>query len=413
MALTSLFFAPPIRRLTEPTELDYDLLETAAGLADDGQAEAAVRQVFAHLFPGAEVGDLTSAPFTFVQGSSRVTAQLADGYLTITVPLVTLTAEGNPVAALRYLLTAISGSGQLYQPRLRGDDVHLEFRDKLSRMHPAKVLEVLRRMPVEADRCDDWLIGQFGARALGRAEIEAITDDEAARAEALWRRHWDEIDELVRESQRKRSKFFLNEVTALALFRLQFALPLCGFLGARLSESAATWNDGNQDPSKREAALTRTIKEMRAVTAAELRANLGHAGYALSPLSTGEPTTLRGYFGSGDYIDAIDKYRTSGKSFEAALALTASTTYLLARYAWPTAVAQALMAVLAAADGKPWRDAATVLWEGLKAVTEEFGAEDDGDSTGPDEGGAIDQTVDDSDPTDETDDDDDDREPTP
>jgi hypothetical protein len=79
MALTSLFFAPPIRRLTEPTELDYDLLETAAGLADDGQAEAAVRQVFAHLFPGAEVGDLTSAPFTFVQGSSRVTAQLADG----------------------------------------------------------------------------------------------------------------------------------------------------------------------------------------------------------------------------------------------------------------------------------------------------------------------------------------------
>jgi hypothetical protein len=94
------------------------------------------------------------------------------------VPLVRLTPTGNAVAALRYALTTISGSGQLYQPRLRGDDLYLEFRDKLTRMHPAKVLEVLRRMPVEADRCDDWLVGQFGAQPLERAAIEPLTEDE-------------------------------------------------------------------------------------------------------------------------------------------------------------------------------------------------------------------------------------------
>lgn len=394
MAITSLFYAAPIRRLTEPTELDYQLLEAAAERSDEGDAIAAVNQVFAHLFPGTAGGDLAATPLTFVQGSSRVTARIDDGHLTITVPLVTLDPAGNPVAALRYLLTTISASGQLYQPRLRGDDVYLEFRDKLSRMHPAKVLEVLRRMPVEADRCDDWLIGQFGARALERAEIEAITDDEAARAEAVWRRHWDEIDELVKESQRRRSKFFLNEVTALALFRVQFALPLCGFLGARLSESASTWNDGNQDPTRREAALLRTIKEMRAVDGAELRANLGHARYALSPLATGEASTLTNYFGTGDYIDAIDKYRTSGKSFEAALALTASSTYLLARYAWPTAVAEALTSVLASADGKPWREAAALLWDGLKAATQFASTLAPGAAGDPDDAATLDDAVD-------------------
>jgi hypothetical protein len=100
------------------------------------------------------------------------------------VPLVRLPPTGNAVAALRYALTTISGSGQLYQPRLRGDELYLEFRDKLTRMHPAKVLEVLRRMPVEADRCDDWLVGLFGAEPLERAAIEPLTEDELTRAEA-------------------------------------------------------------------------------------------------------------------------------------------------------------------------------------------------------------------------------------
>ena len=161
MAITSLTYAAPLRRLPRPLNLDYALLEAASTASDDGQVDDAIHKVFAHLFPGAAVCDLAAQPFTFVQGSSQVTARVEDGQLAITVPLVRLTPTGNAVAALRYALTTISGSGQLYQPRLRGDDLYLEFRDKLTRMHPAKVLEVLRRMPVEADRCDDWLVGQF------------------------------------------------------------------------------------------------------------------------------------------------------------------------------------------------------------------------------------------------------------
>ena len=384
MAITSLTYAAPLRRLPRPLNLDYALLEAASAASDDGQVDDAIHKVFAHLFPGAAVGDLAAQPFTFVQGSSQVTARVEDGQLAITVPLVRLTPTGNAVAALRYALTTISGSGQLYQPRLRGDDLYLEFRDKLTRMHPAKVLEVLRRMPVEADRCDDWLVGQFGAQPLERAEIEPLSEDELARAEAAWRMHWDEVEELLKESQRKRSTWFLNEVSAIALFRVQFVLPICGYLLARISESASVWNDGQGDPAKREAALARTAREMKAIPAAELRANLGHASYALAPLAEGQPSTLAGYFGSGDYIETIDKFRTQGKSFEAALALMSSCTYLLARYAWPEDVAAALMDGLAKAGGKPWRDAAALLWDHCKGLVEQFCG--DADATGDEPG---------------------------
>lgn len=402
MAITSLAYAAPVRRLTPPTKLNYQLLEAASAAADDGHVVEAIGRVFGHLFPTATIGDLATTPFTFVQGSSQVTARIDGGELVISVPLVRLTADGSPVAALRYVLTTISGSGQLYQPRLRGDDLYLEFRDKLTRMHPAKVLEVLQRMPVEADQCDDWLVGQFGAAPLERAEIEPLTDAEAAQAERAWRRHWDEIDDLLKESQRKRSTFFLNEVSALALFRVQFELPICGYLMARLIESAATWNDGQAESSRREAALARCVKEMKAVTADELRANLGHARYALSPYKEGLPATLAHYFDHGDYIDTIDKFRTSGRSFEAALALISSCTYLLARYAWPADVAAALTDGLARADGKPWREAAALLWDHVKGLVERFCDESARAADGDDEDGADDDGADEIELGDET-----------
>lgn len=397
LPLGSVNHAAPVRRLPRPVQLDFDLLETASDLARDGRAVDAIGKVLAHLFPDAEVGDLTAAPFSFVQGSSQVTARIDGDDLVVTVPLARLSAAGNPVAALRYVLTRVSGSGQLHQPRLRGDDLFLEFRDRLTRMHPSKVLEVLRRMPEEADRVDDWLVGEFGALPLDRADIEPLTDDEAARAHAAWRSHWDEIEELVKESQRKRSTWFLNEVTALASFRVQFMLPVCGHLGARLAESASIWNDANQDHGKREAALARCAREMKALSADELRANLGHARYALSPVAEGLPSLLSDYFASGNYIETIDRLRKSGKPLDAGLALVSTYNYLLARFAWPPAVATALMEGLEQAAGKSWRDAAALLFAHCKALVERFCSDDEGE----DEDDEADDEADDGDDNDD------------
>ena len=92
MAITSLTYAAPVRRLPRPLNLDYALLEAASAASDDGHVDDAIHKVFAHLFPGAAVGDLAAQPFTFVQGSSQVTARVEDGQLAITVPLIVVSA---------------------------------------------------------------------------------------------------------------------------------------------------------------------------------------------------------------------------------------------------------------------------------------------------------------------------------
>jgi hypothetical protein len=399
MSLTHLTYVAPIRHGTRPRRPDYEQLEAAVALNDEGKHLEAIHKAFAHLFVDVQVPDLSTQAFEFTQGSSKVTAKIEGDDLVIAVPLVRLPDGGRAIAALRFVLTKLAANGQLHQPRLRGDDIYLEYRDRVARMHPAKVIEVLKRMPMQADANDDWLIGQFGALPLERADLGQLDAAELARADTIWTDHWHEVEELSKESQRKRSIFFLNEVTAYAVHRLNFALPLTGFVGSKLAEAAATFNDGQGDPDKREASMAKAIKEFKAVSPDELHKSLGHATYAISPLAEGTPKVLSGYFSGGNYIETIDRYRKSDKQIDAALALMCTYNFLLARYSWPEPVEQALEDGLAKSSGKAWREAADVMWHHAHELVNQFGedeeegdgdgeeGEDDGDGAGEEDGG--------------------------
>ncbi len=383
MPISSFTFKGAVKRRGDFPVLDYELLEESYRLFDEGRVHDSIAKVLAHLFPQ-QVGpdatpDLARQPFTFEQGSSRVSVRLEGEELAIAIPLARLPAGGATVAALRFLLTRISGSGQLHQPRLRGDEVTLEFRDHVARLHPTKLLEALRRMPLEADNTDDWLIGQFQTLPLERADIESLSAEELERAGLIWRAHWDEIEELLKESQRKRSLFFLNELTAYGLYRLRFSLPMCGVLGSKIDEAANVFNDSDIDPLKREASLAKCAKEMKAISLEELGRNLGHARYAISPLQEGKAEVFAAYFETGDYLKSIDKLRTTGKSLDAALALVSTFSYLLGRFSWPAALADELHAGLRAVDGKPFRETANHLYLKVQDMLKRYGTKRDGD----------------------------------
>jgi hypothetical protein len=372
MALTSLQYDAPIRRLARRESLDYELFEQATALHEEGRPFESLTKVLAHLFPGQTLPDLAKEAFSFTQGSSRVTLRLDGDHVLISVPLVRLSTTGNAVAALRHVLTQISSTGQIFQPRLRGDDIHLEFRDRLARLHPAKVVEVLKRMPVKADANDDFLIAQFGALPLERAPIADLDDAELSRAEDIWRRHWSDVEELVKECQRKRSLFFLNAATAYAYHRICGVLPLGGFLLYRLNESAETFLPSDEDPTKRETSLAKWAREMKAVPREELKKSLGHAEYAISPLTDGEPSALTNVIGENDRMETIQQLRNSGNSFDAALALVSNFNFLLARFSWPQPVEDAMSAALSSVSGKPWREIAAHLTDEARAVVEKF-----------------------------------------
>jgi hypothetical protein len=180
--------------------------------------------------------------------------------------------------------------------------------------------------------------------------------------------------------------FFLNAATAYAFHRICGVLPLGGYLLYRLNETARTFLPSDEDPNKREAALAKWAKEMKAVPREELKKSLGHAEYAISPLSDGEPSTLTNIIGENDRMETVQQLRSSGKSFDAALALVSNFHFLLARFSWPEPVEQAMTEALSSVSDKSWREIAAQLTDAAKAVVEQFVGDSD-DEDDDEEGG--------------------------
>lgn len=387
MSIKSLTCPAPVRKAVRLPQLDFELFDQAIEHFGQGEFSEALLAALHHRFPEHDIPADKSGSFSFLQGSSEVSLRWDEQRLSLSVPLVTLPEGGRMVAALRYLVTNLGGWGQLLHPRLHGQEVYLEFEDPLSRCHPVKVLQLLESAPAKADMVDDWMVDQFGASPLGNGSITPLVAEELERAELIWRAHWAEVAELVAETQRKRSMFLLNEVTAYALFHLKQALPISGSLGTRLGESADIFNNTDEDPDRRLAALTKCAKEFSTTTTQELGDNLGHGQYSISPLAPGDARALKHHLGPHDYLQSVDGFRKEGELLTAAVALITTYHFLLAMWSWPEPIEDLLQDGITRASEKPWREAFEILWEQAPVIVAQVGDEAGSEWGDPDDDG--------------------------
>lgn len=389
MAISTLDLPQPIRHRPQVAPRDFAKRDRAIELFDAGHYAESVRETLSYLLPGVLIPDLISEPLCFEQGSARVRAEIDGDSFALSTVLAALTPDAQATAALRFFLSRISATGQVFQPRLRGEVVTLEFRDPLILLHPVKLGEVLQRLPMEADSNDAWMVREFGVATPDRADIAPLSEDEFARALTIWNGHWAAVDELMNESRRRRSVRFLDALGSFAANQVRYALPLYGSLRARINEASDTYTDKDENPNKRDSVLAKAIKEMRQVSAEELRACLGHALYAINPLQEGTPSLLTSMLG-GQRMQTTGELRAVGRSLEAALELIADYLYLLAYHSWPAEIELALRQGLDLASGKPWREAADGLWNHANAIARTHGSHGERDREDDEESDAAD-----------------------
>lgn len=382
MPLASLPFPPPIRRRITVAPRDYDRRDEAVTRYEAGQHLEAIHETLAYLLPELAPLDLTQAPLCFVQGTARVRVRLADGQLVISTALVRLRPGAQATAPLRHALSRLSATGQMFQPRLRDGVLTLEFSDRLSLLHPLKLIEVLQRLPSESDHNDGWLTQRFEVDEADREPLAALDGEELSRALGIWAAHWQAVEQLLLESRRRRSLRFLDAIGSWAVNQIRYALPLHGSVRTSLAEAADEFTDKNEAPDRRETALARCCREMQRVDEDTLRRCLGHASYAINPLQEGTPALIGSMLG-GQRLQAAGAMRASGRYLEAALELVADYLYLLAEHSWPDAIDRRLQLALAEVAGKPWRELATLLWQHADQTCRQFGSQ--GQDTGEDE----------------------------
>lgn len=377
MAIQSLVFPAPLRRSQVFAPRDHARRDRAIELFEDGQPLQALHETLGYLLGSPKPEDMSGTGMCLVQGTARVRLRLVDGNIEVDGLLARLPSGAPSTAALRFILTHLSATGQLYQPRLHGDEVRLRYVERLDLLHPLKLIEVLQRLPGEVDLNDQWMVDAFGVETPDREPLQPLSEAELDQAHRIWSEHWTSLDGLQQESRRRRSVRVLNAVCDIAALLPRYTLPLAGTLRQQLQDHANEFTDRDQPPNKRDAALARCIKELQQVTREQLGASLGHASYAFNPMHEGTPALLSSMLGGGQRMQTVSELRAAGRSMEAALMLAADFLDLVAYQTWPDEIAVALRAALDAASGAPWREATDALWSHAHAIAKRYGSHGD------------------------------------
>ena len=380
MPIHALNFPVPIRRTTRPAPRDHARRDRAIELFDAGDAESGIQESLAYLLPDRSIADLRTAPLRFAQGAASIDVARDGSELVITATIASINDSAATTAALRFFLSRLSSTGQLFQPRLQGDEVTLCYRDLIAQMHPTKLIEVVQRLAQEASRHDRWLSERFGIAVPDNGLLTPLSADELPRAIDAWRMHWAEIDELVMESRRRRSLRVLDTLGSLAINRTRYLLPVHGDVRARLIEFADTFTDRDEDGEARDAALAKCVKQMLRVSDDELQAAFAHADYAINPLRDGSDSVGASLVAHPQRTQHVADLRNAGQLLEATLELGASYVYALAQYSWPEPLEKRLREALDQASGKPWREASQLLWNHAQQLGRDWGGSANGAS---------------------------------
>ncbi|MBK8286221.1 MAG: hypothetical protein IPK97_15820 [Ahniella sp.] len=373
MSLSAFHCPPPIRYRRPLIARDYARRDLAIELFDRGEYVQAITETFAHAMPEVVARTPFVLPMSFAQGSSRFDVRLDGDELVLTTVLAELNPGANATALLRFALSRMAGTGQIYQPRLKDQVVRIEFREQLRHLHPLKLLEVLMKLPAEASGQDQWLAEEFQVARPASAALTPLTEAEAQAAVAFWHRHWSDMEILHNEVRRRRSVRMLDFAGSLASNLTRLVLPLNGSVRIELDEFADEIADREESVSKRDAAMARLVRAMQGVDDTRLLASLGHGEYAINPLREGSPSMIHSLYGPGERMQAVHDHRANGRLLEAGLELLSYGTYLLATCSWAEPVEQAIAALLASAHEKPIREVLDSLLVSAESIAEEYG----------------------------------------
>jgi hypothetical protein len=378
LAISSLYLPPTQRRPIPFSPRDHVRRERAIELYERGEHYQAIDEAIGYLLlPDQPRPDLMNAPLCLVQGTARVHLRIDDGRLSVRAALGRLVPETSATAALRHFLTSVSGTGQLFQPRLRDGVVSLEFEERLTLLHPYKLIELLQRLAEAACNADSWLVEDFGMQSVDREALELLDDTDADQAVTIWNAHWAAVEAMVDEVRRHRSAGLLNRVADYAYSQILYALPLNGALPETLHDANQIYADRDEQPAKRLAILAKSVQDARALPEADLRASLGHVGYAINPISEGNASLLAKVLSGTQREQAIADHHAAGRVFESALYQAVDYLYLLAWFVWPPAVEAALREALDQASGRPLREAADVMRTRALAILRAHGVAED------------------------------------
>jgi hypothetical protein len=312
-------------------------------------------------------GNADQTEFNIPHGSAVIRLKIDNSRFEVQAPFLTLPSEAK-IPLMRRITEINFGTLSLAQIQLQGEELHFRFACPLELCYPYKVYEILREICSNADYLDDEFVDQFGARRIAEPVIIPM---DAARMETAWTKfqaYLAEAQQYITWCESKRMEGFIWDIAGIQLRKIEYFMCPQGKLRNDLENALSALNNGNIPFNDRLSGAKKFIAQLQGMTREQVAENL----------YTTEVFVPYKYYIRPDHIK-----NNFTRTFESAsnemnnkdylgCTLTILSAYMDMFYQnnLTPDIAGFAEQNLLKASGKPWKEAAEVLLESVKKLSE-------------------------------------------
>ncbi len=310
-------------------------------------------------------GNTEKTYFEIPHGSIFLKIKITDEVFSVEAPFLELPKE-NVVPLLRHVAEINFYPLNLPNITLKENQLVFEYMCPIETAEPYKIWDVLYEICTDGDTYDDKFIRQFKAKRIYEPKIQRFSEDELQEKYEILIKIIDEAINYINYFYSKRWDYFCWDIVAISLFKIDHHIVPQGNLRIILEEEI-NYQMKTKDPhQKRVSSALAFFEKIKNTPVNEIKDDIYMIETFISPRRRATYDTLVNAM-KETYTRATSEY-TKKDDIACTISVLYIYFYTLYYYNFEDKYLNEIINALKQSSGKPWTEAATILYLSLQRI---------------------------------------------
>jgi len=379
-------------QILSKSKIQFDLWDDVVKLFEEGKFMESLLCLFDYIDKDLSggFGNPEKTEFNVPHGSVVVNIKVTDALVDIQVPFLRL-PEKNAIPILRRVAEINFSPLNLATIVLDGNELSFRYTTPLHLCEPWKMYYVLREICINADNFDDEFILKFGAYRVREPKVIHLPD---AKKEEIWKSFeflLNETKQYVDFFENKRMDGFVWDAILQLFFTVDYYIAPQGAMRTEMEGIVGYMQNNNYSLHEKNEKGKTYFKKLQQITRDELFSNLYLSEVFIPVKNAATLDNVRNTF--KNQFETAQKEMANSDFMGAALSIRYVFLYEFYYSYAPDDVVEIITASLEKSSGKPWDEAARILWQAIDQIMTGNNSQQANPVSGSDSGDAIARNV--------------------
>jgi len=312
-------------------------------------------------------GNAEQTEFNIPHGSAVISLHVDNAHFNVQAPFLTLPADAK-IPLMRRISEINFGTLSLAQIQLQGEELHFSFSCPLELCYPYKIYETLREICSNSDYLDDEFVDQFGARRIVEPVVIPMDPSVAEKAWTKFQDYLTEAQQYITWCESRRTEGFVWDIAGIQLRKIEYFMCPQGKLRNDLEAAISALNDGYVAFNDRLLGAKKFITQLQTMTREQVTENL-YATEVFVPYKYFiRPDHIKNHF--THTVESAHQQLVNKDYVACTLNILSAYMNLFYNNNLTPDIAGYAEKQLILSAGKPWKEAAELLFASVKKLTE-------------------------------------------